>query len=188
MNKEFIFFFSGSEEEGKREKTPESFTNWFLSGQAKKILCCTKHHFSNLLGELVIKHPPKHALLEIHICTSINMKQESREAWRTGFKWTISYQGVRLRMEVNSTGFFCCALSVWENEVLQRSGKCKVFHVSYATMQPTVPFTRRHTLFLHENTNWSYLENIRNCWLIETKMCFGIAHTNVNEWNIFNPL
>lgn len=53
-------------------------------------------------------------------------------------------------MEVNSTGFFC---RVWENEVLQRSGKWKVFHVSYAIIQPTVPFTRKHTLFLHENTN-----------------------------------
>lgn len=42
-NEEGITFFLVGK---KREKTPESFTNWFLSGQVKKILCCMKHHFS----------------------------------------------------------------------------------------------------------------------------------------------
>lgn len=73
-----IFFWLGSKDR-KEENTRKSQKLIFFSGQEKKLLCCTKKRCSNFLGNLGLKHPSKHGLLEIHICTSVNMKEESRE-------------------------------------------------------------------------------------------------------------
>lgn len=78
--------------------------------------------------------------------------------------------------------------SYWENGVQQR-GKWKVIHVSYTTILLCPSPGSTHFFYIKKpKNNCSYLENIRNCWLIETKMCFGSAHTNVNEWNISSPI
>jgi len=71
------FFFSGWE--ATREIT-RKLHKFIFKWTSKENPLLHKAPFLNLPDELVIKHPSKHGLLEIHICTSINLKQENREA------------------------------------------------------------------------------------------------------------
>lgn len=81
-------------------------------------------------------------------------------------------------MKLNQIPFFCLAHSVWENGVQQR-GKWKVLHVSYTTIQSTVPFTRKHTLFLNGKKTkttgaiWKMLEIVDS---LKPKCALGV-HT-----------
>lgn len=78
MKKELFFFWLRRKR--RKGENARKFHIFIFKWTSKENPSLHKAPFLNLPDELVINHPSKHGLLETHICTSINMKQESREA------------------------------------------------------------------------------------------------------------